>query len=583
MSDQGSYGAGSGGGYGYGGSGGYGSYSDSVSQQQETTDHAPLQQQQAILRRRQQMYDANYMSPAGNTTVRVGSHGSNNGYYGGGGAAASTARTSSANSSPRKAVVKKLDFMFPKVDSEYTVKTDSGGIASVIGYILLAILSLAEIAHWSSQNGRTIERAVVDTSMGKRMRVNVNITFPSLACEDLHLDIMDIAGDSHMDIEASETMHKLRLNRRGLPMGEKEVMGINKHRKEQDERKRILEQAVPDDYCGPCYGAEAVNETLTGNCCNTCDELVDAYKKKRWRADVLIQAAEQCIREGRDKSEIKKLRHGEGCNLAGYFNINRVGGNFHIAMGEGVERDGRHIHTFNPDDTQNFNASHIIHHLSFGPEYDYEGRGKSKKKNNIPTPTSKAYEIDQTSLNGLTKIVDKEYGTTGLFQYFIKIVPTTYITKTKGITIETNRYYFTERFRPMMKEYITDDAYFGDEHDFEDDYDDGFFTDDETPNPNRPSEEERKKRREEREARKKARLEKKIKSAQAGGVGGHANHEHHNVKNAVLPGVFFIYEIYPFAVEVSQEIVPITHLLIRLMATVGGLFTIIKLFDSFFS
>ena len=59
----------------------------------------------------------------------------------------------------------------------------------------------------------------------------------------------------------------------------------------------------------------------------------------------------------------------------------------------------------------------------------------------------------------------------------------------------------------------------------------------------------------------------------AGHEGGHANKDHHNVRNAVLPGIFFIYEVYPFAVEITRNSVPFTHLLIRLIAIIGGVFT----------
>jgi hypothetical protein len=62
--------------------------------------------------------------------------------------------------------------------------------------------------------------------------------------------------------------------------------------------------------------------------------------------------------------------------------------------------------------------------------------------------------------------------------------------------------------------------------------------------------------------------------------GPQAAHDHHHVRNSILPGVFFIYEIYPFAVEVSETSVPLTHLLIRIMATIGGVFTIVKWADA---
>lgn len=503
---------------------------------------------QATLRRRQldsgAGYNNNYYpyNGGGGSYSRgaPGSYDSNGGNNGG------TVKVST----PRKAAVKRLDFMFPKVESEYTVSTDSGGITSLIAYGLIAILALSEIIAWSSSNGTSIEHvAIADTSLNKRMRVNLNITFPGLACEDLHVDIMDIAGDSQLDVE--DTMTKRRLNRRGMPMGETEILKLNKHRMEQDAKKEIQTKELPADYCGPCYGADALDDS---GCCNTCDALIEAYKKKRWRHDVLIQSAEQCIREGKDKLEPKRMKHGEGCNLSGFFNINRVGGNFHIAMGEGIERDGRHIHTFNPDDTHNFNASHTIHHLSFGPEFE-DKKKKKKRKNNA--------DEDRTTLNGLSKIVDKSYGTTGLFQYFIKVVPTTYMSDAdpKRIELETNRYFFTERFRPLMKELIDDDAYFHDE-DEED-----VMTDDEDPESG---------------IKRKEKKDQPLVAVKAGHTGSHGHKDHHDIKNAVLPGVFFIYEIYPFNVEISNQYIPFTHLLIRLMATIGGIFTIMKWIDSIY-
>jgi len=98
--------------------------------------------------------------------------------------------------SPRTNVVKKLDFMFPKVDTEYTVTTERGGFASLVAYGLILLLITAETWSWMGQNKDTTEHIRVDTSLGKRMRVNVNVTFPALACEDLHVDVIDVAGDA---------------------------------------------------------------------------------------------------------------------------------------------------------------------------------------------------------------------------------------------------------------------------------------------------------------------------------------------------------------------------------------------------
>jgi hypothetical protein len=72
-------------------------------------------------------------------------------------------------------------------------------------------------------------------------------------------------------------------------------------------------------------------------------------------------------------------------------------------------------------------------------------------------------------------------------------------------------------------------------------------------------------------------------TVKAGGHKKHSHSSHHNVRNTgVLPGVFFMYEIYPFAIEISRNSVPLTHLLIRIMAMVGGVFTIVRWIDSCF-
>mmetsp|Transcript_12480 Transcript_12480/g.29585 ORF Transcript_12480/g.29585 Transcript_12480/m.29585 type:complete len:521 (-) Transcript_12480:332-1894(-) len=433
----------------------------------------------------------------------------------------------SGDDSKRKksSAVEKLDFMFPKVAEEFTVKTQGGGIATVAAYGLILILALTEVMNWRGQNALETSMAVVDTSLGRKMNIYINITFPALACEDLHLSALDVAGDSQINID--DSMKKKQLHLDGSAYSQKEMdVELNQHRVDQERKLEILRKDLPDGYCGPCYGAHETED----QCCNTCDEVTEAYSKRKWKTQLLQYTAEQCVREGRDKSEPKKMVKGQGCNLAGHMTVNRVAGNFHVAMGEGIERDGKHIHTYNPDDAINFNASHVVHHLSFGSEGGTE------------------------PLNGSTKIVTEAAGSTGLFQYFVKVVPTTYVgdganipevdeanapptasPNDSGKRLETNSFFFTERFLPLMTDMIEDEHYEDDE----------------------------------------VRV-----SAESGFTGGHANKEHHTKQNAVLPGVFFIYEIYPFALEITQNEVPFTHLLIRLMATIGGVFTLARWLDS---
>ncbi|KAL7435453.1 hypothetical protein ACHAXM_006184 [Skeletonema potamos] len=447
-------------------------------------------------------------------------------------------------------LLKKVDF-FPKTDIDYEIRTERGAQLTFIGYLLMLILILAEFITWTSSNSEAIEHIVVDTSIGKRMRVNLNITFMGLHCDDLHLDVIDVAGDSQMDI--SDNMFKRRLSLQGgRPIGTRAntnndaVQKVEANIKAAEDKKvqDLLKAALPKDYCGPCYGA-AESE---GDCCNTCDDVLTRYKNKRWNENAVQPLAEQCIREGRGKVEPKRMSKGEGCNLHGHFTVNRVAGNFHIAMGEGVDRDGRHIHQFLPEDRINFNASHVIHELSFldeeyGDIVGVHANGKKKRKKK---------GIDgERSMNGVTKIVTEDTGTTGLFQYFIKVVPTVYkgdILDDLGLelknskaekVLETNRYFYTERFRPLLGEVHEEAILSGDS-------------------------------------------DRGMAGAHIGGKTGgtlHEKAEHHATANAVLPGVFFVYEIYPFAVEITKNRVPLAHLLIRIMATIGGVMTIMKWID----
>mmetsp|Transcript_30273 Transcript_30273/g.69379 ORF Transcript_30273/g.69379 Transcript_30273/m.69379 type:complete len:201 (-) Transcript_30273:327-929(-) len=183
-------------------------------------------------------------------------------------------------------------------------------------------------------------------------------------------------------------------------------------------------------------------------------------------------------------------------------------------MGASTERNGRHIHQFLPEDAPNFNASHIIHELSFGAKYPGMSDGP---------------------LVGIQKFTTEENGGTGLFQYFLKVVPTNYIDPVKDTTVRTNLYSYTEKFRPLMVE--VEDHH----HELGHGEHAGVHTDE---------------------------MSKK-------------HQHHHKVAASILPGIFFIYELYPFAVEVSKTAVPFSHFLLRSMAVVGGVLTIAGWLDLF--
>jgi hypothetical protein len=164
-------------------------------------------------------------------------------------------------------------------------------------------------------------------------------------------------------------------------------------------------------YCGSCYGAEMTD----GECCNTCAEVERAYQKKGW-AFLGGDTVEQCVRET-SKGNVELERH-EGCKVLGLLSVNKVAGNFHFAPGHGFQSSHTHMHDMNALRAGAFNSSHTISRLSFGKTFP-----------GVVNP------LDDT-----TKVVASGGA---IFQYFVKVVPTTY-KFINGTILETNQFSVTE-------------------------------------------------------------------------------------------------------------------------------------------
>ena len=62
----------------------------------------------------------------------------------------------------KQKVVRNLDF-FQKVERDYTVKTEHGGLITIIGYIIMSILVISELYNWLDLSQSTVENVIVDT------------------------------------------------------------------------------------------------------------------------------------------------------------------------------------------------------------------------------------------------------------------------------------------------------------------------------------------------------------------------------------------------------------------------------------
>jgi hypothetical protein len=114
--------------------------------------------------------------------------------------------------------------------------------------------------------------------------------------------------------------------------------------------------------CGSCYGAQ----TQPGQCCNTCEEVREAYRLRGW-AFSNPEGIAQCNSEG-FIANLEAVK-GEGCQVYGYLLVNKVAGNFHFSPGKSFQAGGAHIHDYALFKQAYFNLSHTVHSLSFGQQF----------------------------------------------------------------------------------------------------------------------------------------------------------------------------------------------------------------------
>jgi endoplasmic reticulum-Golgi intermediate compartment protein 3 len=324
---------------------------------------------------------------------------------------------SSSRSKSKKITLESFD-LYTKVVQEDKVQTSSGGSVSLFTFVVCVILVLSELVRYFTPIIQ--EHMVVDPVIEDRLQINFDITFPSLECSKVNLDAMDVAGEQQNGVD--HDILKTRLSPSGKAIGDAFVHVIESSKNDTSD---AIPTPIPENYCGPCYGAEV----RAGQCCNTCDDVRNAYNDRGWNSNEISTTAEQCKREQVLHPSTISLA-GEGCRIAGYIRVNKVAGNFHIAFGETHTRGSGHIHQFNPAEAIRFNVSHIIHKLSFGDDIDVSLRKTSKQAN----PLDNTHHM----------VADAA----GVWMYWLKVIPTI-VYENKNQTMKTNQYSVTSQYRPV--------------------------------------------------------------------------------------------------------------------------------------
>lgn len=103
-------------------------------------------------------------------------------------------------------------------------------------------------------------------------------------------------------------------------------------------------------------------------CCNTCEEVREAYRERKWAFPENPENITQC----KDEKFSEKIKEAflQGCQIYGTLIVNRVSGSFHIAPGKSFSINHVHVHDVQPFSSGQFNTTHKIRHLSFGASID---------------------------------------------------------------------------------------------------------------------------------------------------------------------------------------------------------------------
>ncbi|KAL7116668.1 hypothetical protein ACP275_03G018500 [Erythranthe tilingii] len=298
---------------------------------------------------------------------------------------------------------------YPKINEDFYSRTLSGGVITLASSIVMLLLFISELRLYLHSVTET--KLVVDTSRGERLRINFDVTFPALACSMVSLDAMDISGEQHLDVR--HDIIKKRIDTHGNVIETRpDTIGGPKIERPLQRHGGRLEHN--ETYCGSCFGAE----TSEDECCNNCEEVREAYRKKGWALSN-PDLVDQCKREG--FLQMIKDEDGEGCNIYGFLDVNKVAGNFHFAPGKSFQQSNVHVHDLLAFQKDSFNISHKINRLAFGDYFP-----------GVVNPLDGVEWIQQTP--------------NAMYQYFLKVVPTVF-TDVNGHAIQSNQFSVTEHVK----------------------------------------------------------------------------------------------------------------------------------------
>lgn len=306
--------------------------------------------------------------------------------------------------------------IYHKTDTDYTIQSSTGGIITLISFVIITLLMLNELMSYIWPPIHHQLKVETRTTDLQRLNIYLNITFPSLTCHQIGIDVMDVSGETSID--SHDNLYRVKLASDGGWMDQPYTDD-----KDEDEPPMFIINQNGQLNLQAGVSTSTQKRRLLQN----QQQLENSLQKLRDNLQHMANSPGDHnsipMFHPRDTSH-----DGVGCMLYGRISVGRVGGNLHMAIGGAhhhrheTHNHPQHVHNFMPHEFNSFNASHIINSLSFGDSYP-----------------GQMNPLDSTQ-NIVTDGV-------GHFKYFIKVVPTTY--NYALYSIESNQYSVTNHTIPI--------------------------------------------------------------------------------------------------------------------------------------
>jgi endoplasmic reticulum-Golgi intermediate compartment protein 3 len=282
------------------------------------------------------------------------------------------------------------------VSNEFRVYTTQGAVLSVLTVLIILYLVVSE-ARFNFQINLK-ESVHVNATTSRGLEMEFDITLWEVPCAKLQIDASDHLGQAqslHLDKEHHLWKHRVKRNADGSMslIGAKTKLELGSTLKSEAELVELIysteEEIEEVGGCGSCYGAGE-----EGECCNTCEDVQRAYRTRGW--NLQLGAGHNIVQCKNAPGSDDSYEKGEGCNVHGVVALSTGGGNLHLAPGKEVVSAGMTILEALMQSYQEWNVSHTLHKMRFGPEY----------------PAAK-YQLD-----GESRTIEDVYG---MYQYYLQV------------------------------------------------------------------------------------------------------------------------------------------------------------------